>query len=125
MVAADLRRRGHRVLFPYGEDCDYDLVVDREGSLERVQVKHTCSDGRVVTVRCRSVSVTNGKVTFTKQYTADMIEWIAVYDATTDRCYYVPAAMLGAGRSTLSLRLVPALSGRKLGIHRAEGFLEF
>jgi hypothetical protein len=30
-VALDLRRRGYRVAFPYGEDCDYDLIVDRDG----------------------------------------------------------------------------------------------
>lgn len=82
-VALDLRRRGHRVAFPYGEDCDYDLIVDRDGRLERVQVKHTRSDGHVVLVRCRSVSVTNGKVMAVKRYTAEMVEWLAVYDATT------------------------------------------
>ena len=53
MVAADLRRRGHRVLFPYGEDSDYDLVAERpDGRFERVQVKYTTSDGAVVVVRC-------------------------------------------------------------------------
>jgi hypothetical protein len=123
-VALDLRRRGYRIAFPYGEDSDYDLVVDRHGRLERVQVKHTRSDGCVVVVRCRSVSVTNGKVMTVKQYTAAMIEWLAVYDVTTERCYYVPAAMLGEGRSLINLRLVPARSGRKKGVHMAVDFLE-
>ena len=62
MVAADLMRRGHKVAIPYGEDWDYDLIVCRDGSLERVQVKHTRSDGRVIEVRCRSHSLTNGRV---------------------------------------------------------------
>jgi hypothetical protein len=123
-VAFDLRRRGHRVAFPYGEDCDYDLIVDRHGSLERVQVKHARSDGEVIIVRCRAISVTNGKVRTTKLYTAKMIEWLAVYDATTARCYYIPAEMLGTGRSTLNLRLAPARSGRRQGIHMANNFLE-
>ena len=123
-VALDLRKRGYGVSFPYGEDSDYDLVVDRNGVLERVQVKHTRSDGRVIDVRCGSVSVTNGKVTCTKRYTAEMIEWLAVYDVTTEQCYYVPSAMLGTGRSHLHLRLVPALSGRRRGINWASDFLE-
>ena len=124
-VALDIQRRGYRVLFPFGEDCSYDLAVDRGDRLERVQVKYTESDGAVVTVRCTAVSVTNGKVVNTKCYTADEVDWIAVYDATTDRCYYVPASYLGTGRRTMSLRLVPARSGRKLGVNWAENFLEF
>src|SRR3712207_1370711 len=91
-VAFDLRRRGHPVAFPYGEDCDYDLIVDREGRLERVQVKYARSNGRVLEIRCRSHSLTNGKVRQTKRYTAGTIEWLAAYDAQTGLCYYVPAA---------------------------------
>jgi PD-(D/E)XK nuclease superfamily protein len=126
MVAADLRRRGNRILFPYGEDCDYDLVAERpDGRFERVQVKYTTSDGAVIRVRCRSLSLTNGKVRATKKYTAAMIDWIGVYDATTERCYYVPATHLGEGRSYMHLRLTPARSGRRLGIHDAADFLQF
>lgn len=124
-MAADVMRRGHKVAFPYGEDWDYDLIVCRHGALERVQVKHACSDGRIIPVRCRSMSLTNGKVREIKKYTAQMIDWIAVYDATTGRCYYVPAVELGEGRSILHLRLVPARSGRKLGIRSAADYLQF
>jgi hypothetical protein len=127
IVAADLRRRGHRIAVPWGEDCDYDLIVDRcdNGRLERVQVKYTTSDGAVVTVRCRSHSLTNGRVRATKRYTSETVEWIAVYDATSDRCYYVPAAELGEGRWRLHLRLVPARSGRRAGIRLASDYLSF
>src|SRR4051812_31373569 len=82
-VALDLRRRGYQIAFPYGEDCNYDLIVDRGDRLERVQVKYHRSDGAVILVRCRTHSLTNGKVRVVKHYTAAMIEWLAVYDATT------------------------------------------
>ena len=121
-VALDLRRRGYRVAFPFGEDCDYDLVVDRQGRLERVQVKHTRSDGEVVIVRCRSQSLTNGKVRATKRYTADTIEWLAVYDATSARCFYVPARELAAGRAELRLRVTPARNGQRRGIRNAADY---
>lgn len=124
MVAADLVKRGYRVAFPYGEDTDYDLIVERHGELERVQVKYTESRDNVVVVRCKSHSLTNGKVRQTKRYTAEMIEWLAVYDRNTDRCYYVPAQELGEGRSMIHLRLAPTLSGRKLGINWARDYLE-
>ena len=62
MVATDLVRKGYKIAIPYGEDWDFDLIVCRDEQLERVQVKYTESDGAVVMVRCRSSSLTNGKV---------------------------------------------------------------
>lgn len=67
MVAADLRRRGFKIAIPFGEDCDFDLVLIREDRLERVQVKYTESDGVVIPVRCQSHSLTNGKIRKTKR----------------------------------------------------------
>jgi hypothetical protein len=124
-VAADLVARGCHVLIPFGEDCDYDLVADYEGRLHRIQVKYTTSDGRVVLVRTRSHSLTKGKVRQTKAYTSKTVDWIAVYDATTDRCYYVASWVLGdQGRGGLQLRLVPARNGQYLRIRRAEDYLD-
>ncbi len=118
-VAADLVSRGYKVAFPYGEDWDYDLIVVRGERLERVQVKHCVSDGSVITVRCSSHSLTNGKVRATKRYTAETIDWLAAYDPTTDRCYYVPAAELADGRNILSLRVTAARNNQQLGIRMA------
>ncbi len=78
-VAADLVARGHRVAFPYGEDSDYDLILDRDGLLARVHMKYARSDGAVLCVRCRSLSLTAGRVRSTKRYTADQIAWRAVW----------------------------------------------
>lgn len=124
MVAADLVKRGYRIAFPFGEDADYDLIVERDGRLERVQVKYTESRDGVIEVRCKSNSLTSGRVLQVKRYTAKAIEWLAVYDRNTDRCYYVPAEELGAGRERMNLRLRPALSGRRLGINWAMDYLE-
>jgi Holliday junction resolvase-like predicted endonuclease len=126
MVAADLRRKGYKVALPFGEDWDYDVIVDHDGTLERVQVKYAESDGAVLIVRCRSHSLTNGKVRQVKRYTAAMIDWLAVYDRSTDRCYYVPAEKLGAtGMNMLHLRIAPTRNGQRLGINFADDYLEF
>ncbi len=124
MVAADLLRRGYKIAIPYGEDWDYDLILSRDGRLERVQVKYTKSDGVVIAVRCRSHSLTNGKVRATKRYTAEMIDWIAVYDVTTAGCYYLPASELGAGRALLHLRIRSSANNQRVGIRHAEDYLE-
>ena len=124
MVAADLVRRGYRIAFPFGEDADYDLIVERDERLERVQVKYTESRDGVVAVRCRSYSLTNGRVRQVKRYTARTIEWLAAYDRVTNCCYYVPATELGEGRSLMHLRLGPALNGQRQGINWATDYVD-
>jgi hypothetical protein len=122
-VAADLRARGYKIALPFGEDWDYDLILCRDdGALERVQVKYVRSDGCVIAVPCRSHSLTNGKVKLTKRYTADMIDWLAVWDAGLDRCFYVPASELGTGMNWLSLRLSPSRNNQVRGVRPAERY---
>jgi hypothetical protein len=123
MVAADLRRRGFGIAIPFGEDCDFDLILIRGDRLERVQVKYTESDGSVVPVKCFSHSLTNGKVRRTKRYTAKTIDLLAVYDHTSSCCYYIPAKELGNGRSSIHLRLVPAKNGQRIGTRLAQDYL--
>lgn len=122
MVAADLVRQGHRVLFPYGEDAPYDLAVDREGRLERVQVKYTTARNGVLEVRCRTHSLTGGRVVATHRYTSADVEWLAAFDPEGGRCYYLPSDDLGEGRSTLTLRLEPARNGQVAGVRMAERY---
>jgi hypothetical protein len=122
-VAADLRARGYRIAIPYGEDWDFDLILCRDnGKFERVQVKYVRSDGSVIEVRCRSHSLTNGRVRSTKHYTAAMIDWLAIWDAALDRCFYIPAVELGAGMWVLSLRLGPTRNNQRRGIRRAQRY---
>ena len=99
-VARDLVRRGFRIAIPYGEDWDFDLLFQRPGfdAIERVQVKYATARNGVIPVRCKSHSLTNGRVRLIKRYTAAMIDWLAVFSPSTDRCYYIPADDLGAGR---------------------------
>ncbi len=123
-VAAELVERGYRIALPYGEDHDYDLILCRDDQLERVQVKYTESDGSFVAVKCLSYSLTNGRIRRTKHYTARTIEWLAVYDSTTDRCFYLPASELRDGRSRLHLRLTPARNNQRVGIRRADDYSE-
>jgi PD-(D/E)XK nuclease superfamily protein len=123
-VATDLLERGYRIAIPYGEDHDFDLILCRDDGLERVQVKHCRSDGKVIHVHCYSHSLTNGRIRQTKRYTSKTIDWLAVYDATTDRCFYIPAAELGTGKSNIHLRLREAKNRQRRGIRFAEDYRE-
>ncbi|MGH2963187.1 MAG: group I intron-associated PD-(D/E)XK endonuclease, partial [Solirubrobacterales bacterium] len=124
MVACDLRRRGCKIAIPFGEESDYDLVIDRGGKLERVQVKHADSRGEVISVQCYSNSLTNGRARSVKRYTAAMIDWLAVYDRATDRSYYIPARELGSGRRELRPRITPPRNNQRAGIRYAQDYLD-
>jgi hypothetical protein len=124
-VACDLTSRGFKVAIPFGEDWDYDLIVERAGTLERVQVKYSEGGGAVIPVKCYSHSLTNGKVRATKHYTAETIDWLAVYCRTTNSCYYLPASELENGRSTLHLRLTPTKNGQRDRIRFAGDYEDF
>ena len=124
-VAADLLSRGYRISFPYGEDCDYDLICDTGDRLHRIQVKHTTSNGVVMAVKCFSHSLTNGRIRRTKRYTASSIDWLAVFDRSSGRCFYVPAEELGAGRSMIHLRLLETRNGQRKGIRFATDYESF
>jgi hypothetical protein len=115
-VAADLTRQGYQVAFPYGEDCDYDLIVDRCGRLERIQVKYADSKGQVIAVQCYSSSLTNGKVKRRKPYTQLTVDWIAVYDPATDRCYYIASDEFAEGRYQITLRIAATKNFQRKGV---------
>ena len=119
-VIADLRRRGHGVAIPFGHSLPFDLVLVRgdSGALERVQVKYTTSDGRVVVVRCRSQSAW-----VSYQYQSDHVDWIATYDATTASISYVHSCEWG-GWTSISLRLTPTTNGQVIGVRWARDFID-
>ena len=50
------------------------------------------------------------------------IDWLAVYDATTGRCFYVPARELGDGRSRVHLPLVPPSYNRRKDVRDADDY---
>ena len=87
-----------------------------------MQVKHATSDGKVIPLRCRTHTIVSGRVRSTKRYTAELIEWLAVWDCTTGICCYVPAVELGPGMSLMHLRLRPARNNQLAGIRMAANY---
>ena len=117
-VAADLAVRGLGVAWPTSHGHPFDLILIRpSSSLERVQVKHTRSDGSALKVRCDSRSEW-------VQYSYDpkMVDWIAVWDESTDCCYYLPIREANAHEVTL--RLAEPLNGQRSGIRWAADYTD-
>lgn len=120
MIIAEVTRRGYRVALPISEDCPFDIIVLREGRLERVQCKYTESNGRTVVLKCRSTNNWNNR-----KYTADELDWLAVYDKTSNRCFFLPASLLGKGRATINLRLSAPRNGQKKRTRLASDYTDF
>ena len=118
MILADLQRQGHGIAIPFGHDLPFDLIVVRKenGSLEKVQCKYTTSNGRVIVANIRSSSAW-----VAHRYSKDEVDWIGIYDATTDRCFYIPSVVWD-GQLAVSLRLVPTINGQSKGIRFARDF---
>ncbi len=118
IILADLQRQGHGVAIPFGHDLPYDLIVIRKenGALEKVQCKYTTSNGRVIKANIRSSSAW-----VAHRYTAEEVDWVGVYDSTTDTCCYLPSSVWN-GQIAVSLRLVPTVNGQHKGIRFAEQF---
>lgn len=122
-VATDLLEKGFKVAFPFGESEAYDLILDRNGSLEKVQVKYVESNNEIIKVRCHSfLSAKNSKSkkSISTPY-SERVDWIAVFDKTTNCCYYIHNSQLPL--TGMHLRLSPAKNNNLKLIKWAKDYL--
>lgn len=120
-VMGDLLTKGYKVAIPLGEDWRYDLIVDKNNELLRIQCKYVESTKGVIKVRCETHDGRNYY-----RYRQVDLDYIAVYDKITDKCYYINCSYLGKnGRGSLSLRVTEARNGQKKKTYNAEDFTEF
>ncbi len=120
MIMADALKRGYKVALPLGEDWRYDLIVLKEKRLLRVQCKYVESNNGVVKVRCETH---DGRSYY--KYKEEDLDYIAVYDKITDKCYYISCSYLKNGRASLSLRTIKTKNSQKKKILNAEDFIKF
>ena len=121
MVMADALRRGYKVAMPLGEDWRYDLIVLKNGKLLKVQCKYTEATNGVIRVRCETH---DGRSYY--RYKQKDIDYMAVYDKITDRCYYVGNEYLGEdGRGVIHLRISDTKNKQKKNILFARDFVNF
>lgn len=81
-----LTNLGYNVSVPLGEDCRYDFIVDVDGILIRVQVKHCHMTSTGITIPCRSTQV-NTKASKAKTYSKEQIDFFATY--YDNKCYLI------------------------------------
>jgi hypothetical protein len=119
-VAADCIRRGYSVSIPFGHETRYDLIIDKNGTLIRTQVKHAQLEGDSVRVKCTSTNHGGASA----PYTLTCVDMIAAFEPTTDRVYYLPMSEIGGITRAALLRLIPAKNNQTKGIRLASDFLD-
>jgi len=102
-IAASVLELGLTVLRPLCEGRRYDLVVDLEPRLLRVQCKLARDLGGVLEVRLRTSRLTpSGYVN--SSYSKSEIDAVAVYSLQLRRCFLIPIAE-ACGMRQIYLRL--------------------
>ena len=102
-------RKGWKVSIPYGENCRYDMIVDRgNGDLIRVQ----CKSSKLLKNASFCISCTSNS----KKYVEGEID----YFATTykNKCYLIPFE----SKRVITFRLVPPKNNQKKFIKFAEDY---
>jgi hypothetical protein len=102
---------GFAVLKPYGDSEPYDIVVEENGRLLRIQVKS------VFTTNRWGYSIAVARHAYRRpmvQYSAQEIDFIAAYVVPHDVWYIAPVSEIG---SRTNIRLYPEGSIRHGGAH--------
>jgi len=84
IVLSELTQIGYTVSIPFSDSSRYDLVVEVDGDLEKVQVKTGRMDNGCVTFQCRSKN--RNKQDF---YTPEEVDAYCVYSEEQDSVYWI------------------------------------
>jgi hypothetical protein len=112
--AADAIELGLNVLRPLCERCRYDLVVDLEPLLLRVQCKLAQRLGGVLAVRLKTSRFTPRGYVSTG-YSRAEVDAVGIYSPELKQSYLVPIDEI-SGRRALHLRIEPTLNNQHAGV---------
>jgi hypothetical protein len=119
-ITAAVIQLGLTVLRPLCEGRRYDLIVDLEPELLRVQCKLARRVGGVLAVRTETSRFTpNGYVC--KPYSSAEIDAIAAYAPELQASFLIPMTSISA-RRVVSLRLEPARNNQAEGVRWARDY---
>jgi hypothetical protein len=119
-IISVLARRGKQILLPIGDHLRYDLVIDDEGTILRVQCKTGRLRNGVVMFATCSVDSRRKEGGCVRRNYRDEVELFGVYCPDNDKCYLVPVEKVGPNQGFL--RVVPPRNGQKTRIYWAEDF---
>lgn len=114
-----LLRAGEKPLLPFGDNQRYDIGLDRDGILVRVQCKtgkYHSGKGVVEFSTCSSYSHRGGK---SKGYSGQ-VDFFGVFCPDLNEVYLVPIEEVGGKMATLRVR--PSKNGQLEGVRFASEY---
>ena len=91
-VIADLVEKGFSVSLPIHEHLPYDLIVDFNCKLSRIQIKYrkNSKNKKSKTFSCATNHVGSNGKSVEKKYTKTDFDLYAIYSPELNLCYYIP-----------------------------------
>ncbi len=111
---------GLTVLRPLCEGRRYDLVIDLEPELLRVQCKLAQLVGGVLSIRLQTSRYTPSGYVFTT-YSPQEIDAVGAYSVELNRCFLVPISEV-AGRRGVHLRIEPSRNNQARRVRWADEY---
>ncbi|WP_254822534.1 group I intron-associated PD-(D/E)XK endonuclease [Haloglomus halophilum] len=91
-VASELMMKGYGVSFPFGHDYQYDLIVDKDGALYRIQVKTAkIEDGNRYYIQADA-----------GQYDEEYVDLLAGYSEDEVATFYIPVSEASGKRQRVT-----------------------
>lgn len=119
-VMGDLLVKGYKVALPLGEDWRYDLIVDKDHKLLRIQCKYVEARNGFIKVRCETHDGRNYY-----KYRREDLDYIAVYDEVSKTCYYISNSYINGHRASINLRFTKPKNNQEKKILYAKDFINF
>lgn len=128
LVISEALKRGYDVCVPFSSRSRYDLVIDRNGNLEKVQVKFVTPVKGTLPIPIKTMSYDSSKGQNNRSkmtvYEEGDFDWIAAVDAETFNVYFIPA-IEAIGNCSMSIRLEVPKNGQVKGIRMASSYTEW
>lgn len=102
IVISQLIQRGYSVSIPFGDNDPYDIIVDSNVELYRVQVKTGWLENGCVRFKTYS-QTTDGGSSIDRDYTDEELDAFAVRCRDTNNCYWVPVSSAGMKNTYLHI----------------------
>lgn len=120
-IVLALREAGYSVLMPFGENTRYDLVIERDGRLHRVQCKTGRLDDGVICFRTSSSYYHHPNPKTPSKHYRGQVDYFAVFCPETAGVYLVPIEDLPM-ETHASLRVDLPRNNQRKRIRMAAGY---
>ncbi len=89
-VIFEFEKRGITVSIPFGDNSPYDIIIDVNGSLYKVQIKTSADTNNKVTVFNIKKTRINRKRNVVSYYTKNEIDYFVLYSIHFKEAYMIP-----------------------------------